>query len=128
VNLLEVTMKASLKRILVWTPRILGILFALFVSIFALDVFGAGYGFWETILALMIHLAPVFVLLIGLAIAWRWEWVGAVVFLGFSVWYFVVFGGQFPWSVYAMMAGPPLLVGVLFLIDWLYRAELRTAT
>jgi hypothetical protein len=121
-------MKPSLKRILVWTPRILGILFALFVGIFALDVFGAGYGFWEMILALIIHLAPVFILLIGLAIAWRWEWVGAVVFLGFSAWYFVVFGGHFPWSVYAMMAGPPLLVGVLFLIDWLYGAELRAAT
>ena len=121
-------MKMSMKRFLVWTPRILGILFALFVSIFALDVFGAGYGFWETILALFMHLIPVFVLLIGLAIAWRWAWVGAVVFWGFSVWYFVVFGGQFPWSVYAIMAGPPLLVGVLFLIDWYYRAELRMGT
>jgi hypothetical protein len=66
-------MKLPLKRILVWTPRILGILFALFVSIFALDVFGAGYGFWETILALLIHLVPVSILLIGLAIAWRWS-------------------------------------------------------
>jgi hypothetical protein len=120
-------MKQPLKRILVWTPRMLGMLFALFVSIFALDVFGAGYGFWETILALLIHLAPVFVLLIGLAIAWRWAWVGAAVFLGFSVWYLVVFGGRFPWGVYFIMVGPPLLVGVLFLVDWLYRAELRAA-
>lgn len=120
-------MKPSLKRILVWMPRILGILFALFVSIFALDVFGAGYGFWETILALLIHLIPVFILLIGLAIAWRWAWVGAVIFLGFSAWYLVMFGERFPWSVYAIMAGPPLLVGLLFLINWLYRAELRGA-
>ena len=31
------------KRVLYWTPRVLGILFALFISIFALDVFGEGY-------------------------------------------------------------------------------------
>jgi hypothetical protein len=116
-----------MKRILLWAPRVLGILFALFVSLFALDVFGMGYGFWETMLALWIHLVPVFILLIGLALAWRWEWVGALCFLGFAVWYLVTFWGQFPFSVYLLMAGPAFLVGVLFLIDWLYRAQLRAA-
>jgi hypothetical protein len=107
---------------------VLGILFALFVSMFALDVFGAGYGFWGTILALVIHLVPVILMLIGLAFAWRWEWIGAIIFGGFGVWYLVTFWGQFAWDVYLLMAGPPFLVGVLFLIDWLYRAELRTTT
>ena len=37
------------KQLLFWTPRILGILFALFLSMFALDVFGEGYGFWGTL-------------------------------------------------------------------------------
>lgn len=119
-------MKLPMNRILLWAPRILGLLFALFISIFALDTLGAGYSFGETILALLIHLVPVFVLLLGLVIAWRWAWVGAVVFLGFSVWYVVLFWGQFLWSVYALMVGPPLLAGVLFLIDWVYRSQLRT--
>ena len=44
-------MKRPVKRTLFWAPRILCILFAVFVSLFALDVFGEGYGFWETILA-----------------------------------------------------------------------------
>jgi hypothetical protein len=39
-----------LSSILYWAPRLLGILFSLFVSIFALDVFGQGYGFWEPLL------------------------------------------------------------------------------
>jgi hypothetical protein len=121
-------MGQPLKQILFWTPRILGILFALFVSIFALDVFGVGYSFWETIVALFMHLIPVFLLLIGLAIAWRWEWVGAVVFLGFSVWYLITFGGQFPWSVYLLMVGPPLLIGMLFLFNWLYKPKLQAST
>lgn len=113
------------KRILFWMPRVLSILFALFVSLFALDVFGVGYSFWETVLALLIHLVPVYILLIGLAIAWRWEWVGALIFMGFAVWYVAMAWGQFQLSVYVMMAGVPFVVGILWLIDWLYRRELR---
>lgn len=119
------SIKQPWKRILFWTPRVLSILFALFVSLFALDVFGVGYSFWETVLALLIHLVPVYILLIGLAIAWRWEWVGALIFMGFAVWYVAMAWGQFPLSVYVMMAGVPFGVGILWLIDWLYRRELR---
>jgi hypothetical protein len=47
--------------------------------------------------------------------------------MGFSAWYLAAFWGQFPRSVYLLMAGVPFVVGVLWLVDWLYRAELRTA-
>lgn len=121
-------MTRSLKQTLVWTPRVLGILFALFLSIFALDVFGTGVGFWATLLALVMHLLPVGVLVIGLIFAWRWEWVGAVLFLGFGIWYLATAWGHFPLVVYGVIAGPAFLVGILFLIDWLYRTELRSTT
>ncbi|MFN8493802.1 MAG: hypothetical protein U0350_39755 [Caldilineaceae bacterium] len=118
-------MKRTQKQLLIWLPRSLGILFALFLSLFALDVFDAGYGFWGTLLALFIHLIPVFFLLIGLAVAWRWEWVGVVVFWGFAAWYVIGFGGRFDWSVYALIMGPPLVVGLLFGVDWIYHRELH---
>ncbi|MCE7980027.1 MAG: hypothetical protein DYG89_02445 [Caldilinea sp. CFX5] len=119
-------MTRSVKQTLVWTPRVLGILFALFLSLFALDVFGTGAGFWATLLALVIHLLPVGVLVIGLIFAWRWEWVGAALFLGFGIWYLATAWGRFPIAVYWVIAGPAFLVGILFLIDWLYRVELRS--
>ena len=109
------------QRILHWTPRVLGILFVAFVSIFALDVFDAGYSFWETLVALTMHLIPTFVLIAVLIAAWRWPWVGGVAFVGFAVWYMVTFGGQFDWSVYALLAGVPALIGMLFLADWMVR-------
>ena len=59
-------MNTSVKRVLFWTPRILCILFAIFLSLFALDVFGEGLGFWKTILALLIHLVPVYIVVIVL--------------------------------------------------------------
>ena len=73
-------MKTPLKQLLFWTPRILCFLFAAFISTFAADVFGEGYGFWKTILALLIHLIPTWIVLVILAISWRWEWVGGILF------------------------------------------------
>jgi hypothetical protein len=119
-------MKRPVKRLLFWTPRILCILLAVFVSLFALDVFGEGYGFWGTMLALLMHLIPTGVILIVLAISWRWEWVGGILFTALGVLYLVMSWGQFDWSAYLAISGPLLLVGVLFLINWLYRARLRT--
>ena len=120
------TMKRPVKRLLFWAPRILCILFAVFVSLFALDVFGEGYGFWGTMLALLMHLVPTGVILIVLAISWRWEWVGGILFTALGVLYLVMFWGRFHWSAYLLISGPLLLVGILFLINWLYRARLRT--
>ena len=60
-------MSTRTKRLLFWTPRIIGMLFGLFLSLFALDVFGVGLSFWESIRAFLIHLAPVYVVFIVLA-------------------------------------------------------------
>ena len=69
-------MSDTTRRLLYWAPRVLGILFALFVSIFALDVFGQATVSGARFRALLMHLIPVYILLIALAIGWRWEWAG----------------------------------------------------
>ncbi|MGD0350866.1 MAG: hypothetical protein ABSB84_11240 [Verrucomicrobiota bacterium] len=121
-------MKPSLKRLLFWTPRILCVLFASFLSIFAADVFGEGYGFWKTILALLIHLIPTWIILAVLAISWRREWVGGILFIALGALYLVEFWGRFHWSAYLCISGPLLLLGVLFFLNWLHRRELRPGT
>ncbi len=113
------------KRILYWTPRILTLLFAAFVSMFALDVFGEQHGFWQTLQALAIHLIPTYLLLLVLVVTWRWEWVGAVVFPTLGAWYVSWAWTRFPWMTSAIMAGPLFLVGALFLLNWIYRSTLR---
>ena len=113
------------KQFFIWTPRVTGILFALFLSIFALDVFGAGYEIGETMLALFMHLLPVFVLAIAVAIAWRWQWVGALLFAGFGIWYLVTSWGIFPISVYLIIVGPSFTIAGLYLFNWHYRSELQ---
>ena len=67
--------------ILRWTPRIGILLFAAFVSLFALDIFGQGYSFWETVVGLFMHLIPTWILLAVLVVAWRWPLVGGAAML-----------------------------------------------
>jgi hypothetical protein len=98
----------------------------MFLSLFALDVFSEGYGFWEAILALLIHLIPVYIVVIALGIAWRWEWVGAILFIALALFYLVWSWERFHWSAYLAISGPLVLIGVLFLFNWIYRAQMRT--
>jgi hypothetical protein len=114
-------MKTALKPILYWSPRVLGILFAAFISLFALDVFSEGAGFWETLLALLVHLVPTALIVLALLLSWRWEWLGAILFSGLGVLYIQQFWGRFSWPTYLIIAGPLALVGILFLVDWRYR-------
>jgi hypothetical protein len=116
-------MKRPVRGLLFWTPRILCMLFAGFLSIFAADVFGEHYGFWKTILALLIHLIPTWILLIMLAISWRWERLGGILFIGLGVFYMVTTWGRFDGEAYLLIGGPPILIGVLFLLNWRCRRE-----
>jgi hypothetical protein len=117
-------MNTSSRRLLFWTPRATCIAFAIFLSMFALDVFGEGYGFWKTLLVLLIHLVPTYIVLVVLAIAWRWEWIGAAGFGGLAMWYAKSAWRHHPdWVV--SIAGPLLVIAVLFLVNWLKHAELR---
>lgn len=121
-------MNTTTRRFLFWTPRLLCLLFAAFVSIFAFDVFGEHAGFWDTLLALLMHLIPTALLLLILAVSWRWEWVGRLLFPALGVLYIIAFWGRFPWPTYAILAGPLFLLGTLFLLGWTQRQTLRPKT
>ncbi len=61
-------------------PRILSILAIAFVSLFALDSFDHG-SISEQIQAFLIHMIPSFILMIILAIAWRRELIGGIIYI-----------------------------------------------
>jgi hypothetical protein len=112
---------------LYWTPRIISLLFAVFVSMLALDVLGHGLTFWSTIAALLMHLLPAAFILVTLAVAWRWEGVGGIAYLASGLVYLLWFGARGPWTARIVMAGPPLVIGLLFLVDWRHRSRLRSS-
>jgi hypothetical protein len=57
------------------------LLFAAFISLFALDVFSEEYSVGQTILALLVHLVPTWLILVVLAVAWRSAVVGGMLFI-----------------------------------------------
>jgi hypothetical protein len=116
-------MTETTKRVLYWSPRILGVAFAALISLLALDVFGEGRGFGETAVALLMHLVPTAIVVAVLAISWRWEIVGGVAFLGLAVAYIAMAWGRFPLDVYVVVAGPLFLTGVLFLVGWFLKVR-----
>jgi hypothetical protein len=73
-------MKKSIK-VFHWIPRIICLLAILFVSLFALDAFAPGLTIWQQLGAFIIHLIPSFILLAFLIVAWKWEYIGGMIFL-----------------------------------------------
>jgi hypothetical protein len=118
------------KRVLYWTPRTLSIAFIAFLSLFALDVFGPGQGFWKTLLALTMHLIPSLVLIAALVLAWRWEWIGAAVYAGVGGLYvWLTLQGPVPATIklswILTIAGPAFVIAAMFLWNWVKHDELR---
>jgi hypothetical protein len=109
---------------LYWAPRILGFTSALFLAVFALDVFAEGYPFGQLLIALFMHLIPSLIILLFLGVAWRWERIGGVLFFLLGVFYIWFFWHPSRWLSYLVISGPLFLTGALFLInDWVTREQ-----
>ena len=114
----------KINRFIVWAPRILSILLLAFLALFSLDIFDGNYGFWGTILGLFMHNIPALILLAVVIISWKRELVGAIAFILAGLLYIclTIFNRDIPWylalSWSMTIAGPALLVGILFFIGW----------
>ena len=110
-------MTKAASKVLFWAPRVLCLLFAAFISIFAADAFGEGHGFGETMCRFVVHLIPTAIILGILAVSWRRAWLGGISFTALGALYLILFWGRFHWAAYAAISGPLLLIGLLFLIE-----------
>ena len=108
------------ERFWFWLPRAAGIVFAAFLSMFALDVFETAHGFWQTALALSIHLIPAVVVVAVLIVAWRWEWAGAIIFAALAGAYMAMVLPVHPsWAL--GISGPLAAIAGMFLLSWIKR-------
>lgn len=102
-------------RLLFWTPRALALLFALFLSLFALDAGGHGLRPLATLGVVAVHLVPTAVVLAVLVVAWRWESLGAGIFIGLALGYLLL-AGRVHWSAVVIISGSLAALGALFLV------------
>jgi hypothetical protein len=104
-------------KIVYWLPRVLAIVFILFISMFALDVFEEPQWF----LALLIHLIPSFILILLTFFAWKNEIMGAVAFVAIGVFFLV--SSDFESLIISI---PVITIGSLFAISWKFSNQKET--
>jgi len=114
-------------KFIFWTPRILSILFILFLALLSLDVFAPGESAKDVAIGLFMHNIPVIILILVLIVSWKYEIVGGIAFilagLAYIAWLFTN-----PFELYMLfwsiqISGPAFLIGALFLIGWKQRKK-----
>lgn len=120
------------EKILYWSPRVLGILAILFISMFALDAFEPDLTIWQQLGGFLMHLIPSFVLLLVLLIAWKREMLGGIIFLVlglglspivFTLNYNMNHSVWVSLGIIALITLPFAIVGILFI--WSARYQRR---
>jgi len=117
---------AKVNKFIFWTPRVLSILFIIFLALMSLDVLEGNYGFWRTILGLFMHNIPAIILLIVLIVSWKYEIIGGISFILAGILYtsmilinIIKTGFEWYYLLWAMqISGIAFLIGFLFLINW----------
>ncbi len=120
-------------RFLYWTPRVLSIIFLVFLFLMSLDVFSLSENPWEIALGFLIHNIPFFILLIILIIAWKNEMVGGITFLSSGIIYlglitYTMITSGFEWYYLAwaiQISGIAFFIGALFLIGWFKKRKMK---
>ena len=99
---------------LLWLPRGIAIIYILFLSLFALDVFSEGYGFLELLVALFMHLLPSLVLVAILILAWKRPKWGGIAFLVLGLIFTVFFNTYESLVGFLIISLPLFITGGLF--------------
>lgn len=100
-----------------WAPRVMSVIFVLFISLFAFDVFEEGVG-WKSILGFLIHLIPSYVLILTAIIAWKRDLFGAIAYFSFTLLYVILARTGQHWGAYASICGPAIFTSILFFLNW----------
>jgi len=118
-------MKTNIK-VLHWLPRITCIIAILFISLFALDSFGPNMTFWQQIGAFLIHLIPTYILIALLLVAWKWEYIGGIIFIIIAlIMSLIIFKLNFnmnqsvglSFRIIMMITFPFIIIGTLFILS-----------
>lgn len=99
-------------RVLLWSPRILGLLVSLFFAFFALDAFGSDRPAPQALADFFIHLIPALVVFALVVLAFRRPRVAGAAFIGLALVYAVGSHDRVDWML--TIAGPLAILGLLF--------------
>jgi hypothetical protein len=106
-------MTRTADRSLYWAPRLLSIAYIVFISLFALDSAGVA--------EFAVHMIPSMVLIAMLAVSWRLDAAGALLFGVAALWYASLQPEHPTWVL--TISGPLVVIALLFLANWRIHAH-----
>ncbi len=104
-------------RVLTWIARSLAIFIILFYFIFSLDVFSEMDVWWRIIIGFLIHNIPVIIMIICLAIAWKNECCGGILYLLLALIATLFFNTWREIIGFLLLSMPLIIIGVLFILN-----------
>lgn len=116
-----------MRQLLHWAPRVVAIGFAIFLSLFAFDVFTEYERLLEIMVALFMHLVPTYFVIAATLIAWRWPGKGAVAFALLGIATMLFFRTYQELITFLLVSMPLFVVGVLFYADFRQSQTLASA-
>ena len=115
-----------MKQFLHYCPRILSILFCLFIMMFSFDVFEGNSSIFEMLVGFIMHNLPVFGMAIITFFAWKNDLVGTIGFILIGLFFFFLVssnmsneGGIMNPAVFIITL-PALLISALYFINFRY--------
>jgi hypothetical protein len=120
-------LEPRLLRFIYRTPRIAAIVIIAFITLFSFDVFESGGNVWQMLGAFVMHSIPSIGLAIVLALAWRREWIGAVLFAAAAVLFLAAFANDPVDGIglILLFSGPFAVIAILFWLNWKWKNDIR---
>ncbi len=111
----------KLSNFFVWIPRILSILVAIFLSIFAFDVFVENYSFTEKLVGYFFHMIPTLIVVVCLIVSWRFYLIGGVLYICAGIISVLIFNTYKEFVQFFIVSFPVFLIGCLFIVSFFIR-------
>ncbi len=114
-----------MKKVVYWTPRVLAILFTLFIMMFSLDVFDGTSSIVEQLIGLFMHNLPAFGIILIIALSWKKDYIGIIGFAVIAIGLFLMVTRSMPPEGSAInpavffISGPALLISLFYGLSWI---------
>jgi len=109
-------MSETAQKILYWIPRVLAILFTIFITLFAFDESFLSVGF-------LMHLIPTLILILITVISWKFELVGGIIFVILGIIWTFFYSTFESMSTFFLISLPIILIGFLFLWNYFLKKQ-----
>jgi len=101
---------------LIWIPRIITILFILFLSLFALDAFSGDSPLLQKLTGFLIHMIPSLILAVTLIFTWKIPVAGGCILLLTGLLFTFAFHTYRSFSTFMLISFPLAVAGILFIV------------